>query len=780
MKKKITMLFAALLACVGVAKAQTTITSLADSKDTESYVIYTNEAGLYANAEGTALTANKSGSGYDKTADASKFAFIKQNDNYYIWSVSAEKFLTMDGTFAKTATPDPVEFVTLDGDWTGRVRMRFNTSKNININNWRNSVVVDGWSYADEGTAYFVEVASEDFDMSKALEILNSSVDVTYIYKYKGVEVARKTKTQDVNSAYNAPAIAYVEFTYPDENTVSATNNTVEVTCTENLPFIASESYETAKWYVVDMHSDDSGTGEILNGTKKYVWTYDANNATSNVLLPKELSKQTKVFGDDKLWCFVGNPFDGFKIYNKAAGAGLTLNKSTDGNNLASMSDAQNSTLYTLVPGNIGGSTCFLPKGHTYYLNTQAQDGVKYLKGWTAADGGSSCRFFAPTYFVEDRLDEYLMPAGAVGAPVELTSEMSSAINAAYAAVKADAWNATAITEDVTAALEVLQASTELNEFTPGYYRILSAQAGLYANKKGLVFDSTNTNNPFRWNTVSNSNVNAIVKLSVDNEKIVLQNVNSNLYMQGVAGASNSNMTDNGHIELVSFGDAQYKLKFGNGIMHAEGHGGGTGSTGSVINFDAEKGSASAWYIVPATEVEVIINEFASICLPFDVEVEGATAYAVTATATESVTLTEKADIPAGEGAILEGNGTAKLVLATAASDWSDNLLEGTTVATEVEGKSYILANGDNGIGLYNVTLTDGKFTNGANKAYLSASKVANAAAAMFSFGRGEGTTGIETAVSGEQAVVIYDLAGRRVEKMEKGIYIVNGKKVIK
>ena len=27
--------------------------------------------------------------------------------------------------------------------------------------------------------------------------------------------------------------------------------------------------------------------------------------------------------------------------------------------------------------------------------------------------------------------------------------------------------------------------------------------------------------------------------------------------------------------------------------------------------------------------------------------------------------------------------------------------------------------------------------------------------------------------------VVIYDLAGRRVEKMEKGIYIVNGKKVV-
>ena len=43
------------------------------------------------------------------------------------------------------------------------------------------------------------------------------------------------------------------------------------------------------------------------------------------------------------------------------------------------------------------------------------------------------------------------------------------------------------------------------------------------------------------------------------------------------------------------------------------------------------------------------------------------------------------------------------------------------------------------------------------------------------------GTTEIEeTLADGEQEMVIYDLAGRRIEKIvEKGIYIVNGKKVV-
>ena len=34
--------------------------------------------------------------------------------------------------------------------------------------------------------------------------------------------------------------------------------------------------------------------------------------------------------------------------------------------------------------------------------------------------------------------------------------------------------------------------------------------------------------------------------------------------------------------------------------------------------------------------------------------------------------------------------------------------------------------------------------------------------------------------INADAELVIYDLSGRRVEKMEKGIYIVNGKKVIK
>ena len=42
-------------------------------------------------------------------------------------------------------------------------------------------------------------------------------------------------------------------------------------------------------------------------------------------------------------------------------------------------------------------------------------------------------------------------------------------------------------------------------------------------------------------------------------------------------------------------------------------------------------------------------------------------------------------------------------------------------------------------------------------------------------------TTGVESVESSNNAPqAIYDLTGRRVSKAEKGIYIINGKKVIK
>ena len=145
-----------------------------------------------------------------------------------------------------------------------------------------------------------------------------------------------------------------------------------------------------------------------------------------------------------------------------------------------------------------------------------------------------------------------------------------------------------------------------------------------------------------------------------------------------------------------------------------------------------------------------------------------------------------KGTLPAETGVILKAaEGEYAFIHSTEeAADVSRNLLKGTLTNEYIDGAGYVLSAPGDKVGLYAAGLTDGKFLNNANKAYLPASAVASNAP-MFSFSRGgdeEDTTGIEysSPLNSMPSTAIYDLTGRRVEKMEKGIYIVNGKKVIR
>ena len=67
------------------------------------------------------------------------------------------------------------------------------------------------------------------------------------------------------------------------------------------------------------------------------------------------------------------------------------------------------------------------------------------------------------------------------------------------------------------------------------------------------------------------------------------------------------------------------------------------------------------------------------------------------------------------------------------------------------------------------------------NKAYLNVPNPNGTPQAIrIRFVNGDGTTDIvEFPTTQSEATIIYDLSGRRVQKAEKGVYIVNGKKVI-
>ena len=156
----------------------------------------------------------------------------------------------------------------------------------------------------------------------------------------------------------------------------------------------------------------------------------------------------------------------------------------------------------------------------------------------------------------------------------------------------------------------------------------------------------------------------------------------------------------------------------------------------------------------------------------------GLKAYKVTGVTKTAVNLEEVSEaVQAGTGLILEGapSETYSIPVAVSGSDISStNKLKAAVTATDVAAnEAYILQGGK-------FHLVTGASTVPAGKAYLLATDVpANVRALdMVVDGGADGISAIDNAQSTGNAM--FDLSGRRVDKAKKGIYIVNGKKVVK
>lgn len=168
---------------------------------------------------------------------------------------------------------------------------------------------------------------------------------------------------------------------------------------------------------------------------------------------------------------------------------------------------------------------------------------------------------------------------------------------------------------------------------------------------------------------------------------------------------------------------------------------------------------------------------------------DGVTCYTISSIANETATLTPIATgtLPAHTGVIINATPNTQYTFryknSYGGSEGISNLLEGSIAGTQISGGGYVLSILDGVVGLYAAKLTNGTFLNNANKAYLPASAVPASLQSnglRFEINETTAIDDMEAIPAKQHPVVIYDLMGRRVENMEKGVYIVNGRKVVK
>jgi len=211
----------------------------------------------------------------------------------------------------------------------------------------------------------------------------------------------------------------------------------------------------------------------------------------------------------------------------------------------------------------------------------------------------------------------------------------------------------------------------------------------------------------------------------------------------------------------------------------------------STINASSQVLVAFEIEYYAGAELTVADINWASLYLPVAVAIpSGVKAYYASAISSSSVTLTELTEnIPANTGVLVnasEGTYTFNALQSDATPLAGTNLFEGVITDRQfTDSEIYVLAGSENDkanpiFKLYDSGSSSG-VTLSAYKSYLLASNVSGLARTLqFGFDDDE-TTGIsDVRINTENGTTqYYDLSGRRVTQPTKGLYIVNGKKVI-
>lgn len=806
--KKITFMLALLTASTTGAFAGTFTTS--DGATSHVYAIK-NVGG----ANGNYVCIN--GAGFNATTKADNIAYFKveagsADGQYYLYCVSNSKYVSYSDT----------------GKGAGKVTF---ADDKTSAKQWK---IVTESNATDKFDIIPAEIASPDNGSSSwnwhggvgnqlgFYDANDGSSSWTFDAVVENATVSIKFNSNEIDSkSYRYLAIGLVKTAMPALNyttvetmvpeTVAEGTTAYTVNLAENLPFVKSENFDKAKWYLMDMHCNDSGNPDVSSGRKNYMWTYVA--ADQDVKLPQTVMNYETEITDNMLWCFVGDAVNGFKIYNKAAGPTMTLRKASIGNtdaagNTASvMSTTDDHNKFKLYPTTegIANGFCFKLDGDDYYVNTQQTDpkdwNTKVLRGWNKTDGGSTCRVFAPNKFVADAARPYNnlyvkaseLPAGAIGTNSYLEEgDNLKTFKSQYAAATAEGYT----TEQVKALAETMKkvnaaATNETTVKAGKYYRLYNAQ-----DKKFLCVRATN-NAQMTTDASMGKAVSSVVtfadaetgrfrmmvegktfgKRIQDNKAITLEEDNSGAKGSYAVAHTGTTFTFYDYASNVS--DRSY--------LHCN----NAGDAGNVVGWEAlGKISPSYWHVIEATDVEIDMTaqgdkKYASAYLPFDVSnVAGATAYTGALNAEKNaIDMTATTSVPANTGFVLVGTeNKATLTIGKAAAIEGDNALIGTNTgiafAEATPKANYLVFGVNNGtVGFYtpgNVTAIP------ANKAYINASEISNQAIAL---NFGNTVTGINAATinNGENNAPIYDLSGRRVwAPVKGGLYIQNGKKLVK
>ncbi|MBO4801504.1 MAG: discoidin domain-containing protein [Bacteroidaceae bacterium] len=733
------------------------------------------DRGAMLTKDGTIASTSHSTLG---NATPGKFAVLNYEDNYYLYSIDDEMFVQNNGHLAELPSNGEYDAIQMTKRSVPYYLFYFqideNTKYGVNTNGTGNlfGIVINSWTTADPGNQYYIEEVG-DFDPTEALAALEAQFNPTqfvtyYVEDEKGNTIfesepepawpGRKIKT--------LPAIYQREFmVYEEVNEVIGDDEETDVVITGiwDGPFEIAEDFESANWQNISVRGS---------------WYYTSDEYAEDGALLTVNANALGLVEDAYQWAFIGDPYH-LMLVNKEQGEGVAFVHHDFASGtipvFEAIEDVENEEdLYW----NIMKSTSNIE--NSFLLNIY---------------GTNSC------------VNQY----GGAGGSLKL-------------------WNSTGNLGDVGSAFVIFDIPTNFAEFTGEIEKVMTDPAEGYftlnTNTKKLWKDSYKEDCPY--------NIYSRLQNAIDDEdnwiwpETGYYRIQSKQYpgrylsyvdFEGVpcVGAveyDEEPTTVSTVVKLEEVGDHEYFISLAGGfvpdpqtskkieigeeatvfeaVIVAPGVGAFTTENNSIHCADTQdyycvgwtyNAGASQWTLTDAEGVIIDLYQaddeaeksYATTYLPFSIQIaDDAAAYTVTTKGDWAIPaiIGEGDEVPAFTPVLLISDSGEPSIWADIVDDMDllveDNVLWGTFVDQELSDVFVLNAvDGEAGFYALNGILS-------ANKAFIPN------AVGVKGFKLGDTTTAIKSLNAAENNTAIFNLAGQRVSKARKGVFIKEGKKVVK
>ena len=806
------------------------INSLSNEK---VYTLYTRDRGeWYYNGDEALWSTGKTAKPADATADVDKFAFLTVNGKTYLYSVGARKFIVRSetegslkgedvGFYYATYSDVPSQTVDLlpatNGGWFPVV-VKFNVDgpNQVNITNECTYPLVFWNDQADAGNQVRVEVAEGTYDLSDVVTTIETYqinteargglealiTEATTLLERLPEGLAEKQALSDAKEAAQAvldqsePAATYEQMMEKKESLVTA------LAAVQEYPFINGMLKElTAGSYLI-YYTD----GE---GAKHYLKTNAANSVITVADNPEQypMSYDVEVAGlntaETKYQKAYTLKMNGLYISNTSKDASnieTKPNKNDWSTQAIFEKDGKCAIRLTNAIDNAQGwhGHWFIGKGDTEGTTIAKDPAVTALEDlfiWTieqptkdavqiAADELRQYIESLPTdRNIAPGLNNYSQPKGDKDFN-EAKAEVLAFCNAITRATTVEEINAK------KEYLEDLESRITINMPENGkFYRVRCTASGMKYLQSTL--DETNESD-IRLKVLSGATGVDATFCYVDG---ALLSYTTGLYINAYRFNEVGVKSDVVFTGASNGKYGRYNIKVGDRWIYGAQTGGGNNKIDSGTGDKAGNEDGYTWWLEEVKNLPVTVTTagWATLYAPVALTIPDGIEAVYTGTVVDNyldLTAIEDGTIPANTGVVIKANeGTYNFTIVADVDEITDNDLTGkypkSAKNANANAKVYTLQNGDNGVGFY---LFKGQDANGATtyingfRAWveLEANTPANALRIRFAGENHGGTTSLESSeLKAQGSALIYDLQGRRVLNPTKGMYIVNGKKMV-